>query len=40
MAEHGGHVIGYTNDWSDFEPEAWASSFLFDWGGYFVSQIE
>lgn len=40
MAQNGGHVIGYTNDWSDFEPEAWASSFLYDWGGYYVDQIQ
>ena len=40
MAQNGGHVIGYTNDWSDFEPDAWASSFLYDWGGYYVDQIQ
>jgi basic membrane protein A len=40
MAENGGHVIGYTNDWSDIEPEAWASSFLYDWGTYYVDQIQ
>lgn len=40
MAQNGGHVIGYTNDWSDFEPEAWASSFLYNWGTYYVAQIE
>lgn len=40
MAQNGGHVIGYTNDWSDFEPEAWASSFLYNWGTYYISQIE
>lgn len=40
MAERGGHVIGYTNDWSDFEPEAWASSFLIDWSPYYIEQIE
>jgi basic membrane protein A len=40
MAQNGGHVIGYTNDWSDFEPEAWASSFLYSWGGYYISEIQ
>ncbi|MEM9606180.1 MAG: BMP family ABC transporter substrate-binding protein [Actinomycetota bacterium] len=39
-AANDGYVIGYTNDWSDFEPEAWASSFLYDWGVYYVEQIE
>lgn len=39
MAQNGGHVIGYTNDWSALEPEAWASSFLYDWGTYYVEQI-
>jgi basic membrane protein A len=36
----GGYVIGYSNDWSDFAPDAWASSFLYDWGGYYVDQIQ
>lgn len=40
MAEAGGYVIGYSNDWSDFEPEAWASSFLYNWGPYYVGQIQ
>ena len=39
MAERGGYVIGYTNDWSDFEPEAWASSFLIDWSTYYTEQV-
>ncbi len=39
MAQNDGYVIGYTNDWSELEPEAWASSFLFDWGTYYVDQI-
>lgn len=38
-AQHGGHVIGYTNDWSQIEPEAWASSFQYDWGNYYVEQV-
>ena len=38
-AQNGGHVIGYTNDWSQIEPEAWASSFLYDWGTYYVDQV-
>lgn len=38
-AQNGGYVIGYTNDWSDFEPEAWASSFVYDWGTYYVEQV-
>lgn len=40
MAQNDGYVIGYTNDWSDLEPEAWASSFLYDWGTYYVEQIQ
>jgi len=40
MAQNDGHVIGYTNDWSDFEPEAWASSLIFDWSVYYSEQIE
>lgn len=40
MAQNGGHVIGYTNDWSDFEPEAWASSLIFDWSTYYIEQIQ
>ncbi len=40
MAQNDGYVIGYTNDWSELEPEAWASSFLFDWGTYYVDQIQ
>ncbi len=39
-AKAGGHVIGYTNDWSQIEPQAWASSFLYNWGPYYVSQIQ
>ncbi len=38
-AQNDGHVIGYTNDWSQIEPEAWASSFLYDWGTYYASQV-
>jgi len=40
MAQNDGYVIGYTNDWSDFEPEAWASSLIFDWSTYYIEQIE
>jgi basic membrane protein A len=40
MAQNDGYVIGYTNDWSDFEPEAWASSFLIDWSTYYTEQVE
>ncbi len=39
-AKAGGYVIGYTNDWSTIEPDAWASSFLYNWGPYYVSQIQ
>ena len=39
-AQAGGYVIGYTNDWSQIEPDAWASSFLLNWGPYYVSQIQ
>ena len=38
-AQSGGHVIGYTNDWSQIEPQAWASSFIYDWGTYYVEQV-
>lgn len=40
MAQNDGYVIGYTNDWSDFEPDAWASSFLIDWSTYYIEQVE
>lgn len=40
MAQNDGHVIGYTNDWSEIEPQAWASSFLYDWGNYYIAQIQ
>ncbi|MEM9653169.1 MAG: BMP family ABC transporter substrate-binding protein [Actinomycetota bacterium] len=40
MAQNDGYVIGYTNDWSDFEPDAWASSFLIDWSTYYTEQVE
>lgn len=39
-AQAGGYVIGYTNDWSDIEPDAWASSFLYDWSPYYIEQIQ
>lgn len=39
-AQAGGYVIGYTNDWSGIEPDAWASSFLYNWGPYYVSQVQ
>jgi basic membrane protein A len=38
-AQSGGYVIGYTNDWSELEPEAWASSFLYNWGPYYAGQV-
>ena len=37
--QNGGHVIGYTNDWSELAPKAWASSFLYNWGPYYVKQV-
>ncbi len=40
MAQAGGYVIGYSNDWSELEPDAWASSFLFNWGAYYVEQVQ
>ncbi len=40
MAQEGGYVIGYSNDWSQIEPDAWASSFLFNWGAYYVEQVQ
>ncbi len=39
-AQADGYVIGYTNDWSQIEPDAWASSFLLNWGPYYVDQIQ
>eukprot|EP01041_Mallomonas_annulata_P016858 gene16857-biopygen9783 len=39
-AKAGGYVVGYTNDWSTIEPDAWASSFLYNWGPYYVSQVQ
>ena len=38
-AQNGGHVLGYTNDWSELEPEAWAGGFLYNWGPYYASQV-
>jgi basic membrane protein A and related proteins len=32
-------VLGYTNDWSELEPEAWAGGFLYNWGPYYASQV-
>lgn len=38
-AQNGGYVLGYTNDWSELEPEAWAGGFLYNWGPYYASQV-
>jgi len=38
-AQNDAHVIGYTNDWSQLEPEAWASSFLYNWGPFYAQQV-
>src|SRR6478609_5822469 len=38
-AQNDAHVIGYTNDWSQIEPQAGASSFIYDWGTYYVDQV-
>ncbi len=40
VAENRGlNVIGYTSDRSDAAPNAWLSSFSFEWGGYYTDQI-
>lgn len=38
--DRGLNVIGYTSDRSAEAPTAWLSSFRFEWGPYFITQIE
>src|SRR4051794_40739432 len=38
-AQNDAHVLGYTNDWSELEPEAWAGGFLYNWGPYYTAQV-
>lgn len=38
--ERGLNIIGYTSDRSDEAPNAWLSSFSFEWGTYFIDQIQ
>ena len=34
------NIIGYSSDRSDEAPNAWLSSFTFEWGPYYIDQIE
>lgn len=38
--DRGIHVVGYTSDRSEEAPNAWLSSFQFEWGPYFIDQIQ
>ena len=38
--DRGLHVIGYTSDRSEVAPNAWLSSFSFEWGPYYIDQIQ
>ncbi len=38
--DRGIHVIGYSSDRSDEAPNAWLSSFSFEWGPYYIDQIQ
>ena len=34
------NIIGYTSDRSDEAPTAWLSSFSFEWGPYYIDQVQ
>ena len=36
----GTRVIGYSSNRSDVAPTAWASSFTFEWGAYYIGQLQ
>ena len=38
--DRGLHIIGYTSDRSEVAPNAWLSSFSFEWGPYYIDQIQ
>ena len=38
--DRGLNVIGYSSNRADAAPTAWLSSFTFEWGGYFIDQIQ
>ncbi len=38
--DRGLNVVGYTSDRSDEAPTAWLSSFRFEWGTYFIDQVQ
>ena len=38
--DRGLHIIGYTSDRSEVAPNAWLSSFTFEWGPYYTDQIK
>ena len=38
--DRGLHIIGYTSDRSEVAPNAWLSSFTFEWGPYYIDQVK
>ena len=38
--DRGLHIIGYSSDRSEVAPNAWLSSFTFEWGPYYIDQIQ
>ncbi len=38
--DRGLNVIGYSSNRADAAPTAWLSSFTFEWGGYYIDQIQ
>ncbi len=38
--DRGLNVVGYTSDRSEEAPNAWLSSFRFEWGPYYIDQIQ
>ncbi|MGI9624686.1 MAG: BMP family ABC transporter substrate-binding protein [Acidimicrobiales bacterium] len=38
--DRGLNVVGYTSDRSEEAPNAWLTSFTFEWGVYFIDQIQ
>lgn len=38
--ERGVRLVGYTSDRRELAPNAWLTSFTFDWSAYFISQLQ
>ena len=38
--DRGLHIIGYSSDRSEVAPNAWLSSFTFEWGPYYIDQVQ